>query len=676
MFTNRTRLLGLIILLGLLLSPSLLADYLWPLPYGNDLSSSYGNWRARRYHLGLDIRTGGRIGRPVVAPKSGHIYRVRSDYRGYGQALYLKMDDGDIAVFGHLSRFRPEVNEYLQQNQLAEESYHQDLYPLKGQFRYDRGDTIAWSGSTGVGAPHLHFEIRTPDNVPVNPLLLAGLSVPDSRPPEFHDVRLIGSIDDDLAEALGYPAEYGLTLAKGDTVCRPSKPLKCPPYPFWLAVSVTDKIGRNNWAKSVYSIELRQAGRTLYRHVYDTTSFAENYLIDERRNYGMALQNRRFYENLVDDSMLVRANGICDLISGYSEPLEIVATDAKGNVSRAVIQLAPSNGDSVGATSLSPDYSKLKSLLARDGVRRDSLLIAFHPAGDSLLMLLEDLTDSSDVFDIIDMQNHLTRARALGQGFYIATVHHSEANSGPDTLIAEVRIRRSSRTGAGSATTVQSNYLPGQRLPSGKMRWSSTDGIVEMISDPPERALFPVYRNDYFSITPEKIGSDTNYAIVPHNLALQKNVIYRYHLPSMASIPAGAGLYSVGDDSVSTYLDRAVDTGKATIEAASLWLSDISMRIDTVAPSIRHVTPGNGRRVTNAQPQISATLADSLSGIGDKIEIRVDGVWLIPDYDFESGIVKTNPHYNLKPGKHRLDIIVTDRAGNERHYQGNFTFVL
>jgi hypothetical protein len=673
MFANCTRLLKLVILLGLVLSSSLLADYLWPLPYGNDLSSSFGNWRARRYHLGLDIRTGGIIGRPVVAPRSGYIYRVRADYRGYGRALYLKMDNGDIAVFGHLSRFRPEVNQYLRQNQLADESYHQDLYPLKDQFSYNRGDTIAWSGSTGVGAPHLHFEIRTPDNTPVNPVLLPGLSVPDAHPPEFHDLILIGSIDNELAEALGYSAEYKLALAKGDSLYRLDEPLRCPPFPFWLAVSVTDRIGRNNWAKSVYSIELRQGSRTLYRHVYDTTSFAENYLIDERRNYGMALQNRRFFENLVDDSMIVRANGICDLISDYAKPVEIIATDAKGNISRAEILLEPGASDGKEAASATPDYDRLRSLIERDGILKDSLLVAFRPAGDSLILLLEDLTNSNDWFDIIDLQDHLTRARKLGNGYYIATVHHAGTYSSSDTLARYVQIRRLAKSGIGAVTAVRPDYLPGERLASGKLRWFSTDGRVEMISDPPERMLFPIYRNDYFKITPEQIMGDTNYAIVPHNIALRKSVLYRYHFP--AAIPAGAGLYSVGDDSVTTYVEGASDSADGTIEAANLWLSDISMRIDTMAPSIRDVTPGNRRRVTNPRPQISATLSDTLSGIEDKIEVRVDGAWLIPDYDFESGIVKAKPHFNLKPGNHRLDIIVTDRAGNERHYKGNFTFV-
>jgi murein DD-endopeptidase MepM/ murein hydrolase activator NlpD len=95
------------------------ADYLWPLPYGKELSSSFGDWRTRHYHAGLDIRTGGAVGRPVVAPADGYVMRLSTSYYGYGKALYFAMTDSNVAVFGHLDHFRSEVEDYVAKQQIA-----------------------------------------------------------------------------------------------------------------------------------------------------------------------------------------------------------------------------------------------------------------------------------------------------------------------------------------------------------------------------------------------------------------------------------------------------------------------------------------------------------------------------------------------------------------------------
>lgn len=78
------------VLLLFVLSSSALGDYLWPLPYGNDLTSIFGSARNRRYHAGIDVRTGGVDGKEVLAPADGYLMRVRTSYFGYGKALYLR----------------------------------------------------------------------------------------------------------------------------------------------------------------------------------------------------------------------------------------------------------------------------------------------------------------------------------------------------------------------------------------------------------------------------------------------------------------------------------------------------------------------------------------------------------------------------------------------------------
>ncbi len=108
-------------------SSAALADYLWPLPFGNELTSIFGDYRTRRYHLGIDMRTGGDIGKTVIAPADGYIMRVRTGYFGYGKVIYFKMADGNICVFAHLSAFAPKLEEFVQARQITAEAYNQDI---------------------------------------------------------------------------------------------------------------------------------------------------------------------------------------------------------------------------------------------------------------------------------------------------------------------------------------------------------------------------------------------------------------------------------------------------------------------------------------------------------------------------------------------------------------------
>ncbi|MCH9031839.1 MAG: hypothetical protein IIB00_06230, partial [candidate division Zixibacteria bacterium] len=89
--------------------------------------------------------------------------------------------------------------------------------------------------------------------------------------------------------------------------------------------------------------------------------------------------------------------------------------------------------------------------------------------------------------------------------------------------------------------------------------------------------------------------------------------------------------------------------------------------IDKAPPIISSVSPRNSRRVKSKTPTLTATIEDKLSGIwvDTLFDIRLDGEWLIPEYDAEDHILRTKPNHPLKPGSHNLVITVRDNAGNK-----------
>jgi hypothetical protein len=159
-------------------------NYIWPLKLTPELTSKFCDYRAGHFHSGLDLRTGGKIGVPVYAIDNGYVYRVATSFRGYGKALYLKLNDGRIVVYGHLSSFSESVNAAVRAAQLKDKKYTQDLFFTSSDFPVKKGERVALSGSTGTGAPHLHFEMRSSQNNPINPLL-CGYKLPDISPSVF-----------------------------------------------------------------------------------------------------------------------------------------------------------------------------------------------------------------------------------------------------------------------------------------------------------------------------------------------------------------------------------------------------------------------------------------------------------------------------------------------------------
>ena len=65
-------------------------EVLWPTQTNKVFSSNFGENRDDHFHMGVDIKTGGKIGIEVLAVEDGYISRIRSNYTGYGKALYLR----------------------------------------------------------------------------------------------------------------------------------------------------------------------------------------------------------------------------------------------------------------------------------------------------------------------------------------------------------------------------------------------------------------------------------------------------------------------------------------------------------------------------------------------------------------------------------------------------------
>src|SRR3989442_4166457 len=159
---------------------------LWPLQIPGSVLSAFGEYRYDHLHAGIDISTGGSTGYKVLAADAGEVFRLKVEWRGYGRALYLRHRSGRVTVYGHLERYEDAVLhlERLVARRQAEANtrYPGDIYP-DPPIRVRRGQVIAFSGESGIGAPHLHFEVRDRQDAPGDPFEAGLLPRGDRLPP-------------------------------------------------------------------------------------------------------------------------------------------------------------------------------------------------------------------------------------------------------------------------------------------------------------------------------------------------------------------------------------------------------------------------------------------------------------------------------------------------------------
>ena len=189
---------------------------LWPLSIQSVILSSFGEYRYDHLHAGIDISTGGATGLKVVAAERGEVFRVKVEWRGYGRAIYLRHPGGRVTVYGHLERFEDAVLG-LERRVARRQAEAGTRYP--GDIYFDpplpvlRGQTIGYSGESGVGLPHLHFEVRDREDEPVDPFV-AGLKAPmDRLAPILEALRVTSAEPGSWIDGTLREKRYGLERA-------------------------------------------------------------------------------------------------------------------------------------------------------------------------------------------------------------------------------------------------------------------------------------------------------------------------------------------------------------------------------------------------------------------------------------------------------------------------------
>jgi hypothetical protein len=319
--------------------PDFLSDdvrYLWPTNASTYMSATFGETRSAHFHSAIDIGTWGREGFDVYASRDGVLARVAVSPYGYGNVIYLRHSDGSYTVYAHLQDFEPKIRSIVDSIRIRDFNPDFDRNMERFAIRYKQGDKIGRTGSTGIGPPHLHFELRSPANSPFNPML-AGITVPDNIPPRFSGLAVEPLSPEAMIEGRRgiYTTspkinngiyDFGTITVNGDV---------------GLAVDVSDRADNANNVYAVYELELFVGDERYFHSRVDSFSFGSVGQMFLDRVYPLLKSTGRGFQRLFVRNgnrlpfyITNESNGEIRLPAG-SYPFRVVARDFAGNESEA-----------------------------------------------------------------------------------------------------------------------------------------------------------------------------------------------------------------------------------------------------------------------------------------------------------------------------------------------------
>jgi hypothetical protein len=351
----------------------------WPLEVPGILLSSFGEYRYDHLHAGIDISTAGATGHRVLAAAGGSIYRLKVEWRGYGRAIYIRHPGGRVTVYGHLERFEDAVlgleRRVARRRAETGSRYPGDLF-LDPPVAVRRGQVIGYSGETGVGLPHLHFEVRRGEAAPIDPFA-AGLPRPeDRRAPHLEEIIVTAGREDVFID--GALRERVYPLRRRAAIYEPPEPIRVG-GPFLLALVAHDPAGAGGRA-GLRSVRAAVNGATTYELVLRSFRF-EQYpqaaLLYDHRHSGLgparyAYRLARLPGNELATGVPAAAGthpAAIDLPAGR-HVVDLQAEDSAGNRSRArlcVLVGAPPAPALVGVAGAGAGTTVIRFALERDG---------------------------------------------------------------------------------------------------------------------------------------------------------------------------------------------------------------------------------------------------------------------------------------------------------------------
>jgi hypothetical protein len=699
-----------------------LSDYLWPTDASNTITSTFGEFRRTHFHAGIDIRTHDRTGFPVFASRDGYISRISISPTGYGKMLHVRHPDHYTTTYAHLDRFALEIQKRAEKEQEENGAFPLDIECAPHDLPVRKGELIAYSGETGTGSPHLHFEIRDENLNAVNPLLCPNMTIEDDIPPFVRKVAFVPIGDESTIN--GRSGVYVVTPQKGDEnryVLR--APVRVTGA-VGLAIDNRDKSNGTWFRHGIYRNALFIDGERVFTVTFDRVPTRDARQIGLYYIWSLLRRGRfqKLYSDSPNDLPIFEPNkdaaGIITstLYAEGEHDVRVEMEDIYGNTTllsgTIVINHPPSvsavrQGDSLLVTTDGPTTVERILLSTRRNGEKRWRSSEFRPEAEAARggMLVPVAFDRWDIVRIVaenvygtlsppvyhfinkpengqgslrirhELEGDLVRIQLSTNGLFTADPVAYVMEDGTERRVEVRPLNLHQFTGAFTPT----ESCAGRRTirVEAEINGKSVRGEQEF-------ALYPIvpgtagsYRFDngrlVVSYNPESTYKtvflnmerrDDNgrpvYALFPRHTVLRGGLDVT--IRSDAAGEEKTGLYFRTGRSWNlkwSDVDAEEKTFSTTLRRR---LGEVTVRSDTVPPWLGNVSI---RRLSQRKPRISFRFGDDLSGIDYKgVMVYIDSNLVVPEIDGEHRRASYQFTQPLERGSHQLTVHVKDNVGN------------
>ncbi|SFB42068.1 Peptidase family M23 [Algoriphagus aquimarinus] len=581
----------------------------------NYLAGNFAELRPNHFHTGLDFKTGGQEGLPILAAADGWVYRIKISSFGYGNVIYLKHPNGKITLYGHLRNFNKELGDYMRKKMYEAKAIDLEVFPEPGELPVKQGQRIADSGNTGgSGGPHLHFEIRDSLERAMDPLLFGFPEILDNTAPVPQSIAIV-PLDID-SRVNGKFARLVVTpVASGSNYRLPSD------------IKITGKVG----------IEIRS---------YDQLDGASNKngsptfeLADEKGTVFNLTVNKVDFNYTRQFLLYTYQNSYSKLYSQKNLKFEFISP----------------NTETSGHLELEPGVKKDYKLKLRDA-HGNERQISFTLQGQDLETNVNDGTAPSRasldyINNILKIKAPVTPKGGLAK-FYVGANQfemlpaYQDANS--RTYLWDMEFGIPDEIDICSEVVIPGiNAL----IPAGK-EISYSDKNVQL-NFKHETVLDDLY----LRISQSGSASAPRLIVNSNREYLWNAVNILWDVPGYTGNKDRSHAYYTSGGSKS-FLGGTWNGN--TLNFGSRYLGEISILQDNTKPTIQLI------KVNSSDMRF--VIKDDLSGI-DTYEAFVNGKWVLMRYEYKQAVIWSEKLTN-EPFKGEVLLKVTDKAGNTAEWKG------
>lgn len=323
--------------------------FVLPIEDYNSFSGTYGELRGNHFHCGLDMRTGGAVGKRVYAADEGYVSRITVTPGGFGNMITVTHPSGYKSIYGHLLEFAPKYQKYVREKQYREQCWSQSIDFAPDEFPVEKGEFIALSGNSGSsGGPHLHFEVRDTKGNPVNLLMTRIFDITDTQSPYFRDVKFYGATQL-YGTYFTYPVKVRtpmktIKVKKGNRYVTKqvpdenARPVVQLPKTSYVAVDAYDRMEGTAAKLAVYRYEVFLDDTTVFRFTEGNIPYSSGRCISSMLQHSERIEYGRYYlksfvepGNELCDRVEAENNGLIVLNDTLFHTVKIVCTDVFGN---------------------------------------------------------------------------------------------------------------------------------------------------------------------------------------------------------------------------------------------------------------------------------------------------------------------------------------------------------